>query len=128
MALFIGSSCPARRYPRQYGPACRKRSPGRMQAATAYGLSNICGMRPREVWFWLGAGFLTVGAVLAAVPIAYFTKETHYSLSAVPQMVMAYAAFALASCAFCGHRRLASLVAMATLPNITVRVDSWVTR
>jgi len=28
-------------------------------------------------------GFLTVGTVLAAVAIAYFTKETHYSLSVV---------------------------------------------
>jgi hypothetical protein len=74
--------------------------PSKMQAATSYGMSNINGMRPREVWFWLGAGFLTLGAVLAAVAIAYFTKETHYSLSTGPQMVMAYAAFALAFLCF----------------------------
>jgi hypothetical protein len=71
-----------------------------MQVTTSYALTTIYGMRPREVWFWLGAGFLTLGAVLAAVAIAYFTKETHYSLSTGPQMVMAYAAFALAFLCF----------------------------
>lgn len=53
-------------------------------------------MRSRELWFWLGAAFLTVGAVLAAVAISYFTKEQHYSLSTGPHMIGAYAAFILA--------------------------------
>jgi hypothetical protein len=89
-------------------------------------LSNIYGMRPREVWFWLGAGFLTVGAVLAAVAIAYFTKETHYSLGTGPQMVMAYAAFALAFlCFFAGIAGWRPWLRWQRFPNITVRVDSF---
>ena len=83
-------------------------------------------MRPREVWFWLGAGFLTVGAVLAAVAIAYFTKETHYSLSTGPQMVMAYVAFALAFlCFFAGIAGWRAWLRWQRFPNITVRVDSF---
>src|SRR5258708_16405160 len=57
-------------------------------------------MRPRELWFWLGAACLTIGAVLTAVAIAYYTKETHYSLSTGPQMVAAYASFILAFLCF----------------------------
>ena len=91
-----------------------------------YTLSNIYGMRPREVWFWLGAGFLTVGAVLTAVAIAYFTKETHYSLSTGPQMVMAYTAFALAFlCFFAGIAGWRPWLRWQRFPNITVRVDSF---
>jgi hypothetical protein len=83
-------------------------------------------MRPREVWFWLGAGFLTVGAVLAAVAIAYFTKEAHYSLSTGPQMVMAYAAFALAfACFFAAIAGWRPWLWWQRFPNITVRVDSF---
>ena len=89
-------------------------------------LSNIDGMRPREVWFWLGAGFLTVGAVLAAVAIAYFTKETHYSLSTGPQMVIAYTAFALAFlCFFAGIAGWRPWLRWQRFPNITIRVDSF---
>jgi len=105
-------------------PACRKRSPSRMQAPIGYRLGNIYGMRPREVWFWLGAGFLTAGAVLAAVAIAYFTKETHYSLGTGPQMVMAYAAFTLAFlCFFAGIAGWRPWLRWQRFPNITVRVD-----
>jgi hypothetical protein len=83
-------------------------------------------MRPREVWFWLGAGFLTVGAVLAAVAIAYFTKETHYSLSTGPQMVIAYAAFALAFlCFFAGIAGWRPWLRWQRFPNITIRVDRF---
>jgi hypothetical protein len=83
-------------------------------------------MRPREVWFWLGAGFLTVGAVLAAVAIAYFTKETHYSLSTGPQMVMAYTAFVLAFlCFFAAIAGWRPWLRWQRFPNITVRVDSF---
>jgi len=81
-------------------------------------------MRPRELWFWLGGAFITVGAVLVAVAIAYYTKEANYSLSAGPQMIDAYIAFI---CAF-----LCFLAAIAgwrpwlrwqRFPNISVRVD-----
>jgi hypothetical protein len=34
----------------------------------------------RELWLWLGGLFLTLFAFLAAIAIAYFVKETHYSL------------------------------------------------
>jgi hypothetical protein len=95
-----------------------------MQVTTGYALSTIYGMRPREVWFWLGAGFLTLGAVLAAVAIAYFTKETHYSLSTGPQMVMAYAAFTLAFlCFFAGIAGWRPWLRWQRFPNIVVRVD-----
>jgi hypothetical protein len=81
-------------------------------------------MRPREVWFWLGAGFLTVGAVLAAVAIAYFTKETHYSLSTGPQMAMAYIAFAIAFlCFFAAIAGWRPWVRWQRFPNIRVRID-----
>jgi hypothetical protein len=83
-------------------------------------------MRPREVWFWLGAGFLTIGAVLTAVAIAYFTKETHYSLSTGPQMVIAYTAFAFAFlCFFAGIAGWRPWLRWQRFPNITVRVDSY---
>ena len=57
-------------------------------------------MRPRELWFWLGAAFITVGGVLTAIAVAYYTKEPHYSLSAGPQMIEAYASFVLAFLCF----------------------------
>lgn len=83
-------------------------------------------MRPREVWFWLGAGFLTVGAVLTAVAIAYFTKETHYSLSTGPQMIAAYISFVLAFLCF-----LAAIAGWRPwlrwqrFPNLMIRVDGF---
>ena len=86
-------------------------------------------MRPREVWFWLGAGFLTVGAVLTAVAIAYFTKETHYSLSTGPQMVTAYASFAFAFlCFFAAIAGWRPWLRWQRFPNITVRVDTEIER
>lgn len=81
-------------------------------------------MRPRELWFWLGAAFLTIGAVLTAIAIAYFTKEPHYSLSAGPQMVAAYGSFVLAFLCF-----LAAIAGWRPwlrwqrFPNLTIRVD-----
>jgi hypothetical protein len=124
MAAFIGSNCPARRHRGSIARRAASDSPSGMRAATGHGLSNICRMRPREVWFWLGAGFLTVGTVLAAVAIAYFTKETHYSLSTGPQMVIAYAAFTLAFlCFFAGIAGWRPWLRWRRFPNITVRVD-----
>jgi hypothetical protein len=80
-------------------------------------------MRPREVWFWLGAEFLSIGAVLAAVAIAYFTKETRYSLSTGPQMVMAYIAFALAFlCFFAAIAGSRPWVRWQRFPNMPVRL------
>jgi hypothetical protein len=81
-------------------------------------------MRPRELWFWLGAAFLTIGAVLTAIAIAYYTKETHYSLSTGPQMVEAYASFILAFLCF-----LAAIAGWRPwlrwqrFPNLAIRVD-----
>lgn len=89
-----------------------------------YGLSNIYGMRPRELWFWLGAGFLTIGGVLTAVAIAYFTKEKHYSLGTGPQMVLAYTSYVFAFLCF-----LAAIAGWRPwlrwqrFPNLTIRVD-----
>lgn len=83
-------------------------------------------MRPRELWFWLGAAFLTVGGVLTAIAVAYYTKETHYSLSSGPQMVVAYASFILAFLCF-----LAAIAGWRPwlrwqrFPNLTVRVDGF---
>lgn len=83
-------------------------------------------MRPRELWFWLGAAFLTIGAVLTAVAIAYYTKETHYSLSTGPQMVAAYASFILAFLCF-----LAAITGWRPwlrwqhFPNLVIRVDGF---
>jgi len=89
-------------------------------------VSNIYGMRPREVWFWLGAGFLTVGALFGAVAIAYFTKEAHYSLSTGPQMVIAYIAFVLAFlCFFAGIAGWRPWLRWQRFPNVRVRVDSF---
>jgi hypothetical protein len=82
-------------------------------------------MRPRELWFWLGAAFLTIGAVLTAVAIAYYTKETRYSLSTGPQMVAAYASFVLAFLCF-----LAAIAGWRPwlrwqrFPSLVIRVDS----
>jgi len=81
-------------------------------------------MRPRELWFWLGAAFLTIGGVLTAIAIAYYTKETHYSLSAGPQMVAAYVSFILAFLCF-----LAAIAGWRPwlrwqrFPDLTIRVD-----
>lgn len=59
-------------------------------------LSNICVVRPRELWFSLGGAFLAVGTILSALAVGYFAKEQHYSLSLSPQMIGAYASFTLA--------------------------------
>lgn len=81
-------------------------------------------MRPRELWLWLGAAFLTIGGVLTAVAIAYFTKESHYSLSTGPQIVAAYASFILAFLCF-----LAAIAGWRPwlrwqrFPNLIIRVD-----
>jgi hypothetical protein len=57
-------------------------------------------VRARELWFWLGAACLTAGGVLVAIAIAYYTKESSYSLSTGPQMAAAYGLFALAFSSF----------------------------
>jgi hypothetical protein len=56
----------------------------------------------RELWLWLGGLFLTLFAFLAAVAIAYFSKEPRYSLFANPWMPLALVSFALAFAAFLG--------------------------
>jgi hypothetical protein len=81
-------------------------------------------MRPRELWFWLGAAFITAGSVLTAVAVAYYTKETNYSLSTGPQMASAYASFVLAFMCF-----LAAIVGWRPwlrwqrFPNLIIRVE-----
>jgi hypothetical protein len=81
-------------------------------------------VRPRELWFWLGAAFLTIGAVLTAIAIAYFTKETHYSLSTGPQMIAAYAAFISAFlCFFAAIAGWRPWLRWQRFPNLVVRVD-----
>ena len=81
-------------------------------------------MRPRELWFWLGAAFITLGGVLTAIAVAYYTKETNYSLSTGPQMVEAYAAFVLAFMCF-----LAAIIGWRPwlrwqrFPSLIIRVD-----
>jgi hypothetical protein len=82
-------------------------------------------MRPRELWPWLGAGFLTVGTVFAAVAIAYYTKETRYSLSTGPYMITAYVLFVLAfACFFAAIAGWRPWLLWLRFPNITVRVDA----
>jgi hypothetical protein len=81
-------------------------------------------MRPREVWFYFGGGFLTAGAVLTAIAIAYFTKEPTYSLSTGPQMVAAYVTFGLAAgCFFAAVVGWRPWLRWQRFPNITIRVD-----
>jgi hypothetical protein len=41
-------------------------------------------MRSRELWLWLGGALLTLGTVLAATALAYFTKEKTFSLATSP--------------------------------------------
>ncbi len=83
-------------------------------------------MRVRDTWFWLGAACLTLGGVLTAIAIAYYTKQAHYPLSTGPQMIVAYAAF---SCAFlCFLAAIAGWRPFRNLqrfPDITVRIDGW---
>jgi hypothetical protein len=57
-------------------------------------------MRSRELWLWLGAAFLTVATVSAAIAIAYFTKYEHFSLMTSPQMLAAIVIFLLAFVCF----------------------------
>jgi hypothetical protein len=54
-------------------------------------------MRSRELWLWLGGACLTVGTVLAATALAYFTKEKQFSLVTSP---LTYAAACLFVFAF----------------------------
>jgi hypothetical protein len=82
-------------------------------------------VRPRELWFWLGAAFLTIGAVLTAVAVAFYTKEPHYPLGTGPQMVLAYMSFVLAFLCF-----MAAIVGWRPwlrwqrFPDLTVHVDA----
>jgi hypothetical protein len=82
-------------------------------------------MRPREVWFWLGAAFITVGAVLTTLATAYYIKEPSYSLGTGPQMLMAYGffvgAFLCFLAAIAGWR---PWLKWQRFPNLVVRVDS----
>lgn len=59
-------------------------------------LGNIRVVRPREIWFALGAACLAVGTVLSAFAVGYYLKEQHYSLSSSPHMIGAYTAFGAA--------------------------------
>jgi hypothetical protein len=81
-------------------------------------------MRPRELWFWLGGAFITVGSVLTAVAIAYYTKEQNYSLSVGPQMIAAYIAFTLAFlCFLAAIANWRPWLRWQRFPNIIVSVD-----
>ena len=63
-------------------------------------------MRPyRELWAWLGRLLLTLFAFLAAIAIAYFVKEPHYSLFGNPWMPVAGVCFVAAfTCFFAAAR------------------------
>jgi hypothetical protein len=57
-------------------------------------------VRPRELWLWLGAAFLTVGGVLTALAVGYYTARPASSLGASPLMFGAYGVLALAFACF----------------------------
>lgn len=56
----------------------------------------------RELWLWLGAAFLTLATALAAIALAYFTKEQYFSLYTSWQMLVAIGVFVLAFVFFLG--------------------------
>lgn len=55
----------------------------------------------RDLWLWLGGLFLALAAFFVAIAIAYFTKETHYSLNG-PWLWAAVASFVIAFACFFG--------------------------
>jgi hypothetical protein len=59
-------------------------------------------VRSRELWLWLGGAFLTLGTVLSGIALAYFTKESHFSLYTSWQMQCAGASFVAAFLCFLG--------------------------
>jgi hypothetical protein len=61
-----------------------------------------CAVRSRELWLWLGGALLTLGTVLSAIAIAYFTKFKHFSLYTSWQSIAAVTVFGLAFIAFLG--------------------------
>ena len=83
-------------------------------------------MRIRDTWFWLGGACLTLGAVLTAIAIAYYTKQAHYPLSTGPQMTFAYIAFLCAFlCFFAAIAGWRPLRKLQRFPDITVRIQGW---
>lgn len=60
-------------------------------------------MRPyRELWLWLGGLFLALAPFLAAIAIAYFAKDAHYSLLDNFWMLGAFVSFLAAFSCFFG--------------------------
>ena len=56
----------------------------------------------RELWLWLGGLFLALSVFLTAIAIAYFLKDTHYSLIWNGWMLAAIASFLAAFTCFFG--------------------------
>jgi hypothetical protein len=54
----------------------------------------------RGLWLWLGGLFLALFPFLTAIAIAYFVKETHYSLFGNPWMAGAWLSFLIAFLCF----------------------------
>jgi hypothetical protein len=56
----------------------------------------------RQLWLWLGAIFLALAPFLAAVAIAYFAKDAHYSLLLNFWALAAFVSFVVAFICFFG--------------------------
>ena len=80
----------------------------------------------RPIWLWLGGLFLTLSAFLTAIAIAYFTKESHYSLFANPWMPGALVSFVAAFAAFFAAAQSWAFpsAAKAGFPRITIDIYS----
>ena len=78
----------------------------------------------RDVWLWLGGLFLTLFAFLAAVAIAYFLKQAHYSLFINGWMLGALICFLAAWTCFFGAIARWSFppVAKAEFPGVEVEI------
>jgi hypothetical protein len=59
-------------------------------------------VRSRELWLWLGGALLTIGTVLSAIALAYFTRSMHFSLYTSWQATAAVTIFGSAFVAFLG--------------------------
>lgn len=78
----------------------------------------------RGLWLWLGGLFLALFAFLVAIAIAYFAKESHYSLFGNAWMLGAFVFFLAAFTSFYGAVKAWPFPPWATLrfPDMTVEI------
>jgi len=79
----------------------------------------------RELWLWLGGLFLALFPFLAAIAIAYFLKDTHYSLIWNGWMLAAFVSFLAAFTCFFGALKEWSFLPAARLDFPDIKVDVY---